>query len=187
MRIFLRAAWLALGMALTVGVTAGSALADCHTTRYASGSGTMNKGPAGGYGAASWNVSTRSIRTTADGRSLASGYCVTAAFDWATVSGHFDARMARDCDPGSGSMLDTQVDSNTGGRTLRGMQKWGVCYGPNNTGTGCTTSSMSVSGCTISTMNFVFGTGNNTTRQWRRNSNGTYFYDDGGNPASASD
>jgi len=63
------------------------------------------------------------------------------------------------------------------------MQKWGVCYGPNNSGSGCINSSRSVSGCTIGIMKFDFdSTTNYSTRWWRRNANGSSNFFDGENP-----
>lgn len=171
---------------LLIVSSASVAAADCFQTKYPTGSGNLYRGPSPSVGSASWNVSTKALTTSASGYSMASGYCVTAAFDWATTREHFDGRMTRDCDRSSGSRVGSTSDTTTGGRTLLGLQKWGVCYGPNNTNQGCTTSTMSMSGCVITTMRFDMTRQNMTTRWWLRTASGQLDYHDGGSVSSAS-
>jgi hypothetical protein len=165
-------------------LTPSIASADCHATKYPSGSGSLGVGPGTSYGSSYWASSTKFVNGFALGASMSGSNCETTAYDWATVSGHYDARMIRDCDNDSGG-YSFDLNEPSSSRTLRGMQKWGVCYAPNGSNSGCTTSSQSESGCMITSMNFSFTTSNKTTRWWVHYSNGTYGYYSGGDVTSA--
>lgn len=166
-----------------------SALADCHQG-VTSGSGSVTVGsacssslPSGGT--ASWNKSGLTISIVATGWCMSSNYCETTWYDWGTSSGHFDARAIRMCYRSASSYSAyNQAESTTGGRTLLGMQKWGTCYGVNNSAGTCVTSSQSISGCTLAAVNHTYP--NTSTRMWVRTSTGSYQYYSGGNVSSAS-
>jgi hypothetical protein len=168
----------------------GVANADCHQGT-SSGSGTTYAGPSAGSGYASrgyssWNKSGAQFYVKASRYAQPYGSCETAWFDWGTGSGHFDARAARNCNDGwsARESVPGGSESTTGGRTLLGMQKMGACYAPENSYGTCNTNSLSISGCTLATVNSSFP--NNSTRAWVIHGNGTWDFYSGGTVSSSS-
>jgi len=141
-----------------------------------SGSATVTQGPAGSSGTVTWNASTRTVTITTVAGTLASGQCVTTWWDWLTSSGHYDARAVRVCRSGQ---QRTQTWSGENSRVV-GLQKLGVCYGPDNqkgsckTGPGAVSASGSPGFCN-------FTTGSSTLK-----SNGSVLSCSGGSPTSSS-
>lgn len=171
---------LLVGAAAAAAVVAAPSLAfaDCHSTRFPSGSENTYSGASLGYTA--WNNSTRVVSLRATATNISGGTCITDDFDWATSSGHFDARIVRECVNGI-TYSASATENNLGGRVLLGIQKAGACYGRENTQEGCFTSPTSTAGCTITTMPYQLVT-TGTARWWLHNPIGQYYYNDGGAP-----
>mgnify|MGYP000943592718 CR=1 FL=1 len=49
--------------------------------------------------------------------------CLDAIVDWMTVSGHYDARNARNCAPGTSRSGTITEPANWGNRDVTGLQK----------------------------------------------------------------
>lgn len=121
----------------TIAMTPTNAFADTQLGTWISGEYLAFRSPNNASGYIHWNGSGSvdtlyGLRVTPDG-GFASGYCLDSIFDWGTSAGevdHFDARRVRTCNS-SVSYTGTSYD-NTSGSVLEGMQKAGVCYGPNN-------------------------------------------------------
>lgn len=161
---------------------------ECHVGT-PNGNKITNVGPTGSggvqsRGSANWTLSTKSVSPlSATFYNMASTHCETSWFDWGTQTGHYDARATRNCyriASGSGAGK-TFTETNTGGRTLLGMQKVGACYGKENKAGTCVTNP--ASHCSLDQVNHEFP--NSSTRVWIRNSNGTWTYHSGGDVASA--
>ena len=140
-----------------------------------SGSLTVAQGPAGSSGTVTWDAATKTVTITTVAGTLASGQCVTTWWDWLTSGGHYDARAVRVCRSGQ---QRTRTWSGEGSRVV-GLQKMGVCYGPDNrtgsckAGPGAVSASGSPSFC------------NFTTASLTLKSNGSTLSCSGGSPTSS--
>lgn len=105
--------------------------------------GYSNIGAGAGWAYANWNGTTNKMWVNATANSLAGGWYQDGLFDWATSSGHYDARASRTCDSNSTMFGPTLTDYSQ----VTGLQKFGTCYGPDqNTKAGvCTNESRATS------------------------------------------
>ena len=185
-----------LAVALPVAVAAftlgsGPALAECHYTRYASGSSTERFGTSGHRAWAQWTASTRYLNMSMEAQNMPSGYCVDSWFDWATASGHYDARIVRVCldyaarYSNAGKGITEPVTS----RRLLGLQKAAGCYYhlPTRTLTSCTHSPYNSStSCQIRDSGAA-DVPSNCSRAWVIRTDGSAVYYPGGvDPSSCS-
>lgn len=90
------------------------------------------------YGEATWTASTDTINSMevhpgAAFTTSPTHYCLASIFDWQVTptgegSGHFDPRIVRTCR--SNTHMDQSFGDSLTIRSLIGMGRWGVCYGP---------------------------------------------------------
>ena len=88
---------------------------------------TMYYGAAGASGYYYWDNDENKIQLLARPTTLPSGWCYDTKFDWGRFGLHYDARVARSCR--SNTVRNTQI--STEGWNVSGVNKAGVCYGPN--------------------------------------------------------
>lgn len=176
------------GLALCIVVGAGSAVptfADCHDTNSAIGSTSSSIGNSTQQ--SSWyhtssvdqvyiNVSNNNITTP--------GLCLNEWYDWATVTGHYDVRLVRNCADNQGRQPTTNgvyVEPSSS-RTLKGLQK----------AAGCSSNGLYVkdmnqcsqatqNSCNIPLVNEK-PIPNDYTRDWTRSAGGSPGFDGGGDP-----
>lgn len=137
-----------------------------------------------------WNESNDSLSLTSAPATLPSGYCADAIFDWARddynplTSDHHDARIVRSCR--SNSTHNVQIASDTGG-SLRGMQKAGLCVGPDqNVIDAGTCANASGADQSVKYAGINDSLPNNCVRAWKKFANGTTAYYSGGSSTSCS-
>jgi hypothetical protein len=121
---------LAAVVAMVLGSSA-SALADCHGIGTLSGAANANQGPGASYQNLQWDRNARTATVWASNTDeVLPSYCLDAAVDWITAAGHYDARIARNCDDTGTSTRGGTVNepSGWGGRTVNGLQKAAGCY-----------------------------------------------------------
>lgn len=208
MRNWTRAASILGASAVLVGAPAAVAFADCspHGNGVNSGSAYFSVGPSGSSQSSTWNLGNRTVYVgTITSSGMSTSRCHDMMFDWATDSGHYDARQVRNCDPGSQASSQSSGSwpanepSGWAGRDVNGLQK----------GAGCVYNQSSES--FVECVQFpdrlpqcVFGNGpgaspypsnendsrpiaekKNFTRYISRSENGTLTYNSGGNIASS--
>lgn len=108
----------------------GAADADCQGDGDTSGSGTKYVGASGSEQHWSWNLSGRQIYVgSTTGSGMSTSVCLDAAADWMTKAGdgHYDARFARNCRPGSFYGGTFTEPSDFGGSSVTGLQKAAGC------------------------------------------------------------
>lgn len=146
-------------------------------------------GSSANFGYAGWTQVTDSLSgIEIDSGGFPAGWCAVTIFDWKTSSGHFDPRMTKTCNPSYGISASS---SDAGlGRTLIGMQRFGVCYGPkastNLTESRCTDDSR-VEGSVVRTPTGGPNANlpNNCARGWRIEAGtSTVVYSTGGSSSS---
>lgn len=110
---------------ILIGTTA--AWADCHaSTGDTSGSGSETIGA--GSQSWSWNRLIGEAYVSGNANNgMDLDKCLDTFVDWMTTSGHYDARIARNCKPGGGRAGTITEPSSWGGRTISGLQKAGAC------------------------------------------------------------
>lgn len=184
--------------ALAIVLGAGPAFADCHGNGVDSGSADASVGAQGSKQTVAWNLGNREVRVrskTGDG--LNAGKCLDAAFDWMTdgiTDGHYDARIARNCRPGTVVQSDADGNgywlepSDWGNRKVTGIQKAAGCnYDESNEsyGNSCEYVAAGVDNCTF-TKAIPFASGDSgPARIILRGNSGALFYNSGGDVQSA--
>jgi hypothetical protein len=142
-----------------------------------SGTATISHGPAASSGTVTWDAPTKTVTITTVTGTLPSGQCVTTWWDWYTNGGgHYDARAIRVCR--SNEVLERTWSGERD--RVTGLQKLGVCYGPNNRTGDCRTDPRSAP-ITVRASFCNFTTGSYTLR-----SNGSVQSCDGGDPTRSS-
>lgn len=117
---------------------AGAAWADCHgNSAHDNGYKYAFTGAVGSEQDVFWELGGiyggRGVRVMSRaGASMSTDICLDSLFDWMTLSGHFDARVARNCAPDTERVSDSggdewQPDDDWGNRTLTGIQKGAGC------------------------------------------------------------
>ena len=169
----------------------GPALAECHYTRYSSGTAIERFGTTGHRAWANWNAGSRFLNISMQAQNMPTNYCVDSWFDWATAWGHYDARVARVCIDyrerysNAGLGITEPVTS----RRLLGLQKAAGCYYhlPTKTLTSCTHSPYNSStSCRIRDSGAA-DVPSNCSRAWVVHANGAVVYYPGGvDPSSCS-
>lgn len=116
-------------------------------------------------------------------------HCADSWFDWSTASGHYDARLTRNCQPGS----DRVAASSTSGyqehlnsRELIGIQKLGGCvyYFQDGLLHGCQ-QDPPYGMCDVSNSSVEENGNNYSTYTWLRYTDGSTSYFTGGDPTSS--
>lgn len=135
-----------------------------------------------------WDLTGRRVRLVASPDAAVPTYrCHDAWVDWATVSGHYDARLTRNCDPGSYRETDSGGDgwepepSNWGGRNVTGIQKGAGCVHNQNSITfdTCAQYPQNLSTCSIGS-DYTLTQMKNFVRYWIRYQDGTIGFNSGG-------
>ena len=164
---------------------AGPGMAACHSTRYPDSSTTVTFGATGHEAWSSWDAGRRHLNMSMRSGNMPSAYCVDTWFDWATSSGHYDARVVRVC-------LDYAARYSNGGdgitepstpRRLLGLQKAAGCYYERASRElyACYQSPKNTSGCAIKD-SAAADVPSLCSRAWGINTSGQTFYYDGGDP-----
>lgn len=174
-----------LGLALCIAFGT-TAQADCHTDGIDVGGAYTDVGQGTSSQFMSWNKTSREVKVYSTASSgMSTEVCLDAIVDWMTVSGHYDNRTSRNCDPGSSRSGIRYEDSGWAGRTITGLQKAAGCrYVPGPSYENCMYVPASESGCPISSASFWYEKGHAV---WLRRENGDVEYNNGGNEASPSD
>lgn len=147
----------------------------------ASGSGYIYRAPGSSFGYYSYtnvNSARTDFRLLSQPRTLSSGYCYDLWLDHTNATGgHYDARVSRSCRSNTNRDTGPQIDSLAG----NGLNKLGVCYGPNNN----TNSPLSNCLMNIGSMSAVStNLPNNCNRAWIMSSGASTLYYSGGNSYS---
>ncbi len=147
----------------------------------ASGSGYIYRAPGSSYGYYQYNnvnSASTTYRVMSDPTTMTSGYCYDLWLDHTNATGgHYDARNARTCRSGGLRDSGSQNDSLAG----NGLNKLGVCYGPNNS----TNSPLSNCERVTGSMSAVATSlPSNCSRAWVETSSGSLVYYSGGNSYS---
>lgn len=165
-----------LSVAALVGLL--SALAGAAPASAASGSGYIYRAPGSSYGYYQYNnVSTvlTTMRILSNPATLASGYCYDMWLDHTnSTGGHYDGRVARSCR----SLTQRDSGSTNEGGALNGLNKLGVCYGPNNS-TNNPTSNCKMNVGSMAAVNTALP--NACARSWIVSASGVATYSSGGN------
>jgi hypothetical protein len=113
---------------------AGPAFASCNGDGIDSGTQYTYAGDNPSAQSASWQLLNHRVRETTDtATSMNLDYCQDAFFDWSTSGGHYDARIVRNCAPGTHRETDSLYDgwwdepANWAGRYVLGLQKGAGC------------------------------------------------------------
>jgi hypothetical protein len=129
---------LTLGVAVVglMVMSSGVAWADCHGNGDNYGAATVHMGGSNKYQYMYWNKADRLVRVVSKTSSgMSTDICLDAYMDWMTESGHYDARIARNCFPATGSYRESDSGGDGyqpepagwGGRTVTGLQKAAGC------------------------------------------------------------
>jgi hypothetical protein len=115
----------AVSVAVIIG-TSSVAVADCHNTSHPDGSEFWSVNGDGNE-TAQWSHSNSPPTVYVGVSTNTIPHCYGTWFDWATASGHYDWRLARNCR--SNTNLDLYVTENhsLGTPVLRGLQRTAVC------------------------------------------------------------
>lgn len=161
------------------------AFAECHgSVASNSGSGTTGVGPTSSSQTMTWNYGDRRAAATAQNSDeTETSYCIDATTDWLTSSGHYDARVARNCDA-TGVTIATGArpePSGWGSRDVNGLQKAFSCF-YNQTSTpgiysGCVYLAAGLAGCVHDGAQIWSHASHEV---WLRRQDGTPEHNDGG-------
>jgi hypothetical protein len=177
-------------LAALILVPSGVAWADCHGNGDDVGGDTRHMGAPSSFQYMYWDKPGKRVRVVSNTDSgMNTNICLDAYLDWMTEENHYDARVARNCDPGSYRESDSGGDgyqpepSNWGGRTVTGLQKAAGCKYVQNTNPPSLGDCEYVEPESVCNVFGAFAWTNKTHRVWLRAENGTIDYNNGGDVA----